>query len=946
MKTKVLLGALAFPLVFAACADDEFAVNNAGQQPGLEGDVIELPENFALTGAKGEDAASTRAGQINNRLGWLPVLNNDVNDDQSMTMDDLLKQENWDNIGLAWLNKVEDGQVYTNYKFTHYGWLASGAKGVITDPCNDNVMTNATWFNKDKQQFEKWDANSEVLTQVSAFENTGAYAFGENEFRTAGVDANRGLFQTDLATVFGGNYLVYYPFNEDMKDAGYLRAISDTKFVDAYSTNIYDNSRFMKKLSPKHFMVGRTSITGGTQSSEFTLKRLTGAISLYLYNRGAEIKNIKSVVLYANNDSFYTSVQLDASKINGEDIKTVDGLYVNSANTDATETSKILISEASTSINIPGRTYSNPGCAIFTFVALPVSLNGYTVVVQDVDGNSWAHTYDETLTVPAGGADDGYWFSKAVYVEAPTVDNLYAYDEASFRLAVEKANAAKPVKSTIHLLGTIELTESISIPGNATIQAETADDKIVLTRQETKAVNMWVMKGAAVNCDVEIQGQGCCGLKPATMDMSGSLGADYTITNYGSTITFGRGTQTNNRIESEINGTILNFIDPDNQDPETNKPNIVVNPYTTLNLKGALTNDGYIDVKTAETGVNGDDGTLNIYDGASLTNNWFVTIEGNMATQGNAFVNKSGATFTVKVGAQITGKGVVNEKGGEYICEVNSERRYLDAIDNAQNAIHSTTLVRFIDTTPTAEDQHYTLEGKITNKKGETIDFESVLGSDQHLFLEHKLDANSKPIAAEIGSLTILSGGINMEHGDLTVASLDINRATATTRGTNFKQRLKVIGDANFTKVNRTNGRGTVDITFTEGIEVGGDLNFKDTGIDKVIFPVPSNEGIACDVKGTLNIDKATVDFKKDTDNNIGKDVNVTANGKANFEANSVTTIANWFYNEGQVSIIPQTMVGNGEVAARVICEDFTNFGDTSKWLNGSYPQNPDEVEE
>ena len=69
--------------------------------------------------------------------------------------------------------------------------------------------------------------------------------------------------------------------------------------------------------------------------------------------------------------------------------------------------------------------------------------------------------------------------------------------------------------------------------------------------------------------------------------------------------------------------------------------------------------------------------------------------------------------------------------------------------------------------------------------------------------------------------------------------------------------------------------------------------------------------------------------------------MDVNADAKMKFEANSETTIRGelGFMNDGQVNIVPATAVSGGDVAARVICKTFTNFGDKSKWLNGSYPQ-------
>ena len=129
MKTRILLGALAFPLVFAACTNDEFEVNNAGQQQGLEGDMVELPENFSLLGAKAGNA-DTRGGMIDNQMGWYPTLKVDAGEDGKLTATDLNLEANWDQIGLAWLNVTPGSQVYSNYKFANYGWLYTNEDGV------------------------------------------------------------------------------------------------------------------------------------------------------------------------------------------------------------------------------------------------------------------------------------------------------------------------------------------------------------------------------------------------------------------------------------------------------------------------------------------------------------------------------------------------------------------------------------------------------------------------------------------------------------------------------------------------------------------------------------------------------------------------------------------------------------------------------------------------
>lgn len=903
---KYLLGALALPLAFAACTNDDFESINNNESQALNGEAIELPENFALVGAK--QNADTRAGMINGHIGWFPVAEN-------LDATTILDEKNWDHIGLAWAGTSNDGKVYTNYDFTHYGWLYNGETEPNYDKCNDNVLTNGVWFTGNATPTDQFkNAQGNVTTFWDSSNNI--YKFDESAFQTANVGENRGLFRTSFGTIFGGNYLVYYPYNPDLKDIDYLKAISPSRFTNAdnkvVSINTTYNGDYRSALAPELFNVGRTSIEGGTQAAEFSLAQLSGMIGVDVRNEsGVEISNITSVALYAKKGGFYTSVSLDANKIaTKDDVAKGAALYVNDGKAETTATLISTAADASNGVNLTDDTYTR-----FTFAALPTTIDEYIVIVQDKDGNSYAEE-GSNLVIPAGA-----WADKITITltKALSSAELYAYDEASFATALAKANAYGN-KSTINLLGAVELTKSYGINANVTVEAMTANDKLIITRQKTNQVTLSAFRGSTLDCDVDIQGVGCCGLKPGLLNMNGNLAANRTINNFGSKIVFGKDATSGNKVTSIINGTINNTIDK--EDEAETPSSIVIGKYTTVSLYGTLNNEegNSVTVETAGTTNTGEDGTLNIYANGKMLNNGDMTIYGNVATE-NGGVFENYANVTVKVSAQITGKGVTyQDLDAAYICEVNSLVRYNDAINNSKDAIHFTTLVRFIDVNPVA-DVEYTLapnttDGKITNKSDRTIDFESAISAGKQLTLNGKLDADGvTTIPTTIGKLTIVNGGLKMKHANLTMAALEINHKEGVDRWTNFQEVLKVTGNVDIANFNPGTAGDNL-LSFEKGVEIGGNLIVNNTNSNNV-------------------------EFAKGTTSTINGGVTVAKMGMMKFEANSVTTIKGdaGFANDGKVDITPQTAVGGSDVAARVICKSFTNFGDTNKWLNGSYPQ-------
>lgn len=902
MKKKYLIGALTMPLLIAACSNEEFVTTNVNK--ALDGNKIELAKNFTLVGEKGS-STTTRAGLLDG-LVWYPTVATGAVDDAN-----ILTDAQWDQIGLAWLNETPGAKVYTNYRFQHYGWLNEDETAPVLDKCADNKVKNGVFFTgatAQTEQFQRYDKSSDSYVNVADFWTASEYQFDATTFDDAKVNPRNGLFNTDNSTVFSGTYLVYYPFNSDLKDIDYLTAKSGKVFGNAdtkaeASTDVKYTGDYRSQIGTELFMVGRTEITGGTQAGQFEMGILSGMIAVQVVNAsGSTLSDITKVVLYAKGEGFITSVKLDADKIQTSGSAAQGtALYVAG---EEVETSNTLISEASAAV-----TLANKGYTVFGYAALPTTATNVIAIVQDQNGNSYA-TQVGNITI-----NPNKWSQVVINVTAPlNSSTLYAYDQTSLTNAVRlAASATKAKPSTINVLGEVEVSEKTTIPAYTTVTGYTDNDKLIVKNSTSASVELGTTQTSVIDCNIDIEGLGCCGKYPAILNMvGGTLNANKTIKNYGTINFFGDNTTTT-VIESTIRGIINNLVDPEDEAETSAKINI--NKYASVSLHGEVNaaKGTELLVDTEGVGNIGKDGTLNIYSTGALTNNGNVTIKGNVGTQGQ-FVNN--ATITEKVSAQITGKGVTSQADdAAYVCEVNSLVRYNAATNNDPNiGIRPTTLVRFVDVDPSSTFNHtYTLEpnkdGAIKNINGRVIDFESKLEAAGKTLTILNATKSSTAVPTTIGDFSVTGGGLTLNHAALTVKNVVVNHAAATTEKVLFNTKLKVLGNMNFAKVNAT------ECTIAKGVNVTGNVIVNNTTLKDVIFAAASKSTI----EGNVTCQK---------------------NGMMKFDKNSVTTIygANGFTNDGKVNIVPQTSLTGTDVAAIVLCRKFTNFGDSSKWTNNSYP--------
>lgn len=677
MKAKYVISALALPLIFGACSNEDLITENANT--ALNGNMIELPQNFTLVGKK-TAPAETRSEMMTwgkqNVLAWVPNVTVKAN----LTAD----KQNWDQIGLAWLNETPGNKVYTNYRFQHYGWLDIDETSAEIDECTDDKrIKNGVYFTGNAGEFKSWNGTSEQT--VTAFENSTDLEFTAANFTTAGVNPANGLFKTDNSTIFTGDYLVYYPFNEDLKEVGYLTATSKKEFTNATTTATDKDAAkyagdYMKNLAPELFMVGRTSIEGGMQASDFNMGTLSGMIAVKVSNTSDnDLSNIESVVLYAQGNGFLTSAQLDASKIvNSESVKQGTALYVAGGKQ---ETSETLISKASGAVTL---TAAKDQYAVFGFAALPTTATKVIAVVQDADGNSFAQEIGDVTVKPNA------WTAIEVNVDKALSNKvLYAYDATSLATAIAAADDAdsEETRATIKVLGEIELNAGNTIvPDYTTVEG----GKLVVVPGSvlinSKATS--VIKSA-----IDVEGQDCCSsanqgklvVDGGTLAGEINVLAGYTGKKAGS-LEFRKEKPAVVNV-STVTGTVNNY----------GTVSVGANSATSqtlVNLSGTINNYGELTIYKGATGNSTEDAKVAVLANGNFNNKaeGSVTVEGVLAIYPGNATNQG--TIYDKVSSQITGNIANLGTEGEYVSDVDNNGIRFEAALNER----PTTIIRFVKT--------------------------------------------------------------------------------------------------------------------------------------------------------------------------------------------------------------------------------------------------------
>ena len=660
MKTKVVLTSFALAAatgsMFVACNNEDFVTENGAiEQSGM----IELSENFMISAA-GVDNASTRthwqvngedvltnvyipvvpaAGAGNNTLGGSPVTA--------------------PSIGLCWIGTAGAGeQVYTNYEFFHNGWLAKGETATF-DPCDDSELTNGWLYSDLKVNGAKNTPGEEVFETVDDLEQavttTKKDAEGNTLTVASDLDLNSGVYKTCNKAIFGGQYIAYYPYNADFKDAGAIPATSVVEFTDMKNNDPTD-----LQLSNNTFRYTNVAtINGGTQAEGFGFKNLSGVVRVVLKGT-ANLDNTKitKVMLYSPSSSFVKEALLSPAKI--------------AAGATGTELySKVVATNKTIVVNMKsGKELSilkdgGAACTVY-LTALPAKISDLTVMVQDTEGK-WAECEIGNFEIVAGEGRE----LVATYSANAFKQVYYAVDQTTLDAAITKcegADLSDTKTATIKVLGDITLEKNVEVPAYVTI----AGDKVIVPED----IILTLADNSAIKSAVEVEGKNCC---------SGTNGGKLSVagaTIYGNvTTTVGEATPAKpGTIEFTAANAVVGadaVVESAGTVDFADNSNVAI--YGTLTLdQDVVATVAEKSVVAVKGGTINNNGTFEVLGDFSMLDAQGSTV----AAAGKNF--KNNGTFIDNVGSKVGGatQSMTFGVDGEYICKVDGVNRMNEAYEN------------------------------------------------------------------------------------------------------------------------------------------------------------------------------------------------------------------------------------------------------------------------
>lgn len=776
MKTKLYFAALALPLAFGACTNDDFETVSPNQ--GADGELVEVGPGFAISASKGGNDAATRGQWIHTgstlNYAWWP---NYVYDEKDKKYEAVR-----DEIGLCWVGQSVGTNVYTNYRFQHAGWLNEDETTAEIDACEPYEIENGYELKGNLS----WDNNKyNLLKDENSLETTaldllkGKYNEESNQYVAKVGGENRNLnsafFRTPSETLFKGDYIAYLPFTPEMTEAGAVLAHSPKEVTVAYDEVGDDANKSLKfsHLGSEMFMYAYApGLVGGTQASNFSFKHLSGLIQIkargnFSYWDGGNNANgnsgVTSVTIVDSEGKFITEVGLDASKIvaEGNGASTGSALYVPGT---AKYTNMLTANIDNYNSKIP---QGNNEELSIVIPALPTKTGALKVVIYNHDLKLSA-VYD----YPAIEVKPGIPVTidlKTIRIEDFT-ERIVTTEKALYQLT-NSVDGTAVTGNKITLLGDIELgtfdKDGWTMGRNVTIEG----GKIIVPKNYQWRIGSDV----TINSDLEIENGGCCDengvLEIGKNRSSLKVALNGAIDNYGD-INFlaANSATTDKKNVTTITGKLNNH---ETLVPETGKTkyaNITINPLTQVNLEGAtVTNDANIEIKAVGDNSSAEDGQLELDRNASITNNHNFANAGNVNSNGGKLQNEAEGWIIDRISSQWGETQPVNN-GGQYVCEVNGQGRLTYALDIQE----LTTRVRFIslDAQPSHGTGGATYDGKnytkapfdLTGVKKPNIDFEigKVVAESGEAIRFYTNDVEMKGEDVEIGDLIITSGSLDI----------------------------------------------------------------------------------------------------------------------------------------------------------------------------------------
>lgn len=614
---KLILFSLASAFM-VGCADDTFVNDGVNGSESLKGKLVEA----GLLGVgRAEGEATTRAFAPTGKFVWMPsVLEADGSLGTVRTNQ---------KIGMCWTGRAADGygavttldqKVYTNYEYEHVGWLDAKATAPEEDPCVAQKLMNGAFIVGEGQPAADFSNSCQTGGRWNAYYadvDKGSYEATDHAQSTGVLSLSRGVFKTNNASVFEGEYLVYYPYTDAFYKGQILANVPTTYEVDQ------ELDRYAA-ASETSFSIGYLpNYAGKNTSSGLEAKNVNGYVAVRLYNYNAtkpDAKKIKKVILYSESTNGIVYQQdLDASKcvdalkaggsLTGKDLY-FKGANSNSAKTNAIVANLVKGSELMASVegvNKRPAGYTNNGAvkvpaeendSYFCIVlpVLPQTINDLQVILVDDEDKSY------TSTAETAAISSNSMYYKTINLHDCTFKNEYlAVDEESFLSAMDKiqkkgSDSDAEDANQVKLLKDIRLTfdandpkiapyvgkgnyagelnslffdRNIKIYSKANAKLIVAAETKMNIKNQTSAIDATAKDRTpklTIDVPVVVEGAGCCEDYVAKLSVGGAQNVTQPCTvtftkdieNYG-TLALGNNASGNTNVT--VKGTITNKVD-------------------------------------------------------------------------------------------------------------------------------------------------------------------------------------------------------------------------------------------------------------------------------------------------------------------------------------------------------------------------------------------------
>lgn len=421
--------------------------------------------------------------------------------------------------------------------------------------CDPDLLLNGGYIVGEGMNMADYNTNAQVTGRYNGYYVTdiredGA-AFGSYNNNAGKLNLGTGIFKTNNASVFEGEYLVYYPYTNAFTKGEIIAELPTTYNIDA-------NLDRYAAASETAFNIGYLKhYQGGSSSAKLTSKMLNGFAIMKLYNYAETTapanKNITKVILYSKKGDILYSQSLKADAcVKALSVDKTLGAGTQLYGSKSAYTNTIV---ANLNHDIIGTNVEPTEDSHFVWVAIPVlpqTVDDLEIVL--VDNN------DKTCRIPVGSQAFTSW--KANLNEKINV-NEYEFkaeymvtDEASLWSAWNKINLNGDADGNkIIVMNDIRL-DSLGIE-NGSGNTDYVNSNIhnawfynkgieITTECETKPVitlaseQLMSIKSQCAftqdyqptltfNVPVVIEGAECCEAQPAALIVGGTSEGDYNI---------------------------------------------------------------------------------------------------------------------------------------------------------------------------------------------------------------------------------------------------------------------------------------------------------------------------------------------------------------------------------------------------------------------------------